>query len=113
MEWLNPVALKHLKNYQIWHHRQTMIDRLGDPTGEPEFLAQMFELDSKNYHVWSYRQWLVKRFALWDKGEFEAVDELLRKDIRNNSAWNHRWFLNFGRGPEALEDKARVDGEVE
>jgi protein farnesyltransferase/geranylgeranyltransferase type-1 subunit alpha len=74
----------------------------------------MFEQDSKNYHVWSYRQWLVKRFGLWDNaGEMESVERLLEVDVRNNSAWNHRWFLNFGREGGALEDKERVDREVE
>ena len=74
----------------------------------------MFAQDSKNYHVWSYRQWLVKRFGLWDdEGEWRGVEELLESDVRNNSAWNHRWFLNFGRGEGALEDKERVDKEVE
>jgi len=56
----------------------------------------MFEHDSKNYHVWSYRQWLVKRFALWDAGELEAIEDLLEKDVRNNSAWNHRYFVVCG-----------------
>lgn len=57
----------------------------------------MFESDPKNYHVWSYRQWLVRRFGLWDKGEVEWVGGLLEKDVRNNSGWNHRWFVVFGR----------------
>lgn len=25
------------------------------------------------------------------------METLLREDVRNNSAWNHRWFLCFGR----------------
>jgi protein farnesyltransferase/geranylgeranyltransferase type-1 subunit alpha len=53
--FLNDKALDHEKNYQIWHHRQLVVDKLGDPTGEPDFIARMFEKDSKNYHVWSYR----------------------------------------------------------
>lgn len=53
--FLNEMALKHQKNYQIWHHRQLIMERINDPTGEVEFTASMFEKDSKNYHVWSYR----------------------------------------------------------
>jgi len=98
MTWLNPTALKYLKNYQIWHHRQTIVDKLDSADGEQDFISAMFEADTKNYHVWSYRQWLVKRFGLWDKGELENVEEMLKKDVRNNSAWNHRYFLVFGRG---------------
>jgi len=113
IEWLNETALTHLKNYQIWHHRQTLIDKLDSADGESEFLAQMFEKDAKNYHVWSYRQWLVKRFGLWDSGELEEVEKLLKKDIRNNSAWNHRWFLVFGKDPSTFEDTDTVGRELE
>lgn len=97
IEWLNPTALKHLKNYQIWHHRQTIIDALGSPDGEADFVAQMLEKDEKNYHVWSYRQWLVKRFDLFDKPEeLQWTESMIEADVRNNSAWNHRYYLVVG-----------------
>ena len=96
--WLNPTALKHLKNYQIWHHRQTIIDALGSPDGEADFVSQMLEKDEKNYHVWSYRQWLVKRFDLFDKPEeLQWTESMIEADVRNNSAWNHRYYLVIGR----------------
>jgi len=113
IDWLNPTALQHLKNYQIWHHRQTIIDRLDSAEGEQDFIAQMFALDAKNYHVWSYRQWLVQRFGLWDKDELEAVEELLTKDVRNNSAWNHRLFIAFGKDEKLFGDKDIVQRELE
>jgi len=72
------------------------VTRLDDPAGETEFTMQMFALDAKNYHVWSYRQWLVRHFGLWET-ELADVEKLLRADVRNNSAWNHRWFVVFGR----------------
>lgn len=96
IEWLNETALAHQKNYQIWHHRNLIVDRLDDLTGETDFIDKMFELDAKNYHVWSYRQWLVKRFDLWDS-ELDFVERMLALDIRNNSAWNHRWFIVNGQ----------------
>jgi protein farnesyltransferase/geranylgeranyltransferase type-1 subunit alpha len=104
IRFLNEQAMWHEKNYQIWHHRQLVIDRLGVPTGETEFIGKMFDKDSKNYHVWSYRQWLVRRFDLWEKEEIEYTTLLLHKDVRNNSAWNHRFFLIFGRGGTVSED---------
>ena len=73
MEYLNKVAVLNEKNYQIWHHRQMVMDRMGELVKEKErmqgnegevremirkehdFTAKMFDLDSKNYHVWSYR----------------------------------------------------------
>ena len=102
LEWLNATALAHLKNYQIWHHRMMLLDKLDDCEGEGEFVEQMFERDAKNYHVWSYRQWLVKRFALWDKGELEFTEKLIEADVRNNSAWNHRWYVINGQEKEGV-----------
>jgi protein farnesyltransferase/geranylgeranyltransferase type-1 subunit alpha len=74
------------------------------PPNELNFLMTMFAEDSKNYHVWTYRQWLVRHFDLWDtKREIGDVDILLHQDVRNNSAWNHRYLLHFSprEGPEA------------
>ncbi|KAL8787804.1 MAG: hypothetical protein Q9213_001991 [Squamulea squamosa] len=97
LHWLDGISLKHLKNYQIWHHRQTLITHLSTlPPTELSFLAQMFAKDAKNYHVWSYRQWLVRHFSLWDT-ELPYIETLLTSDVRNNSAWNHRWFVLFGQ----------------
>ncbi|CAN9214758.1 protein prenylyltransferase [Alternaria alternata] len=111
--WLNPTALKHLKNYQIWHHRHTIIDELGSCEGEPEFINSMLELDSKNYHVWSYRQWLVKRFDLFDKPEeLEWTHSMIEEDVRNNSAWNHRYYLVVG-GREGKPSADLVEREIE
>ncbi|KAF2405624.1 protein prenylyltransferase [Trichodelitschia bisporula] len=112
LSWMNPVALVHLKNYQIWHHRQTIINALNNPDGETDFISKMFAKDAKNYHVWSYRQWLVKRFSLWDAGELEFTEQMLKEDVRNNSAWNHRWYVVFGRGDEAFADPDIVMREV-
>ncbi|KAI9750562.1 MAG: hypothetical protein M4579_006412 [Chaenotheca gracillima] len=110
ISWLNGVALKYQKNYQIWHHRLVMIDKLDDASGETAFISQMFKKDAKNYHVWSYRQWLVRRFDLWDT-EMPEIEDLLRDDIRNNSAWNYRFFIVFGR--ERPLDGETVDRELE
>ena len=114
IKWLNPTALKHLKNYQIWHHRQTIIDALGSPDGEAEFVAQMLEKDEKNYHVWSYRQWLVKRFNLFDKPEeLEWTESMIESDVRNNSAWNHRYYLVFGGREGNAPSQDIVQREIE
>ena len=49
-------------------------------------------MDAKNYHAWQYRQWLLRRFDLWEK-ELQYVDDLIRYDLRNNSAWNQRYYV--------------------
>lgn len=108
LEWLNDVSLEHLKNYQIWHHRQQLLDHLY-PTlqsdenavaalaaSELDFLADILEKDTKNYHVWSYRQYLVRKLGLWDlEDEIKSIELLISQDVRNNSAWSHRFFLVF------------------
>ncbi|KAJ5273464.1 CaaX farnesyltransferase alpha subunit Ram2 [Penicillium angulare] len=101
VSWLNQVALKYLKNYQIWHHRQVIMSTRATfptlPPKEQDFLVDMFAQDSKNYHVWTYRHWLVRHFKLWDHPrEVEDINHLLKADVRNNSAWNHRYMLRFG-----------------
>ncbi|KAF2441305.1 farnesyltransferas-like protein [Karstenula rhodostoma CBS 690.94] len=112
--WLNPTALQHLKNYQIWHHRQTIVDVLGSPAGEADFIATMLEQDSKNYHVWSYRQWLVQRFDLFaSDDELRWTEAMIDGDVRNNSAWNHRWFLVVGGQGGRLESRRLVERELE
>ncbi|KAJ6104440.1 hypothetical protein N7523_010760 [Penicillium sp. IBT 18751x] len=115
LEWLNGVSLKYLKNYQIWSHRQILMgSETHFPTLPPKelpFLMEMFAQDSKNYHVWTYRHWLVRRFGLWDHPrELEDVDALLKADVRNNSAWNHRYMLRFG--PRGDEPDAGMVGSV-
>lgn len=91
--------MKNKKNKR--HHRQLiMSDRTSFPTipkNEQNFLMEMLSLDAKNYHVWTYRHWLVRRFSLWDcPRELQDIESLLASDVRNNSAWTHRWMLKFG-----------------
>ena len=103
------------KNYQVWHHRRWAASRLG-----PEAAARELELtaalllggsggsgetvaedddsssEAKNYHVWSHRQWVCAAWGVWE-AELGLVDTLLAQDVRNNSAWNHRWFVQAAR----------------
>ncbi|KAJ5791556.1 uncharacterized protein N7518_008567 [Penicillium psychrosexuale] len=114
LSWLNDVSLKYLKNYQIWHHRQVLLSSKAHfptfPPKEADFLMEMFAQDSKNYHVWTYRHWLVRHFGLWDQPrELEDVEFLLKADVRNNSAWNHRYMLRFGPRDTSVPDAGMVN----
>lgn len=82
------------------------------PPDETFFLGRMFEQDAKNYHVWSYRQWLVRYFSLWDM-ELPYVESLLCADVRNNSAWNHRWFVVFARYADPAVHRVVHDSKAE
>lgn len=118
LTFLESLAHANMKSYQVWQHRRIIVSALGDPRRELAFIAENLDRDAKNYHTWSYRQWILSHFGgltprdsgtaqkagkgagqfphLWD-GEIPYTDQLLTQDIRNNSAWNHRWFCNFAR----------------
>ncbi len=105
--WVNEVALQHLKNYQIWHHRHLLVDHYfpaisssADEVAklaqsETDFLKTMLAEDTKNYHVWSYRQYLVRKLGNWGADELASTEDFITEDVRNNSAWSHRFFLVF------------------
>ncbi|GJN89140.1 hypothetical protein Rhopal_002114-T1 [Rhodotorula paludigena] len=121
LDLLDQLVQYHLKSYQVWQHRRTIILALNDPSRELDFTAKALAIDEKNYHTWAYRQWVLCHFwstarslspedaaalsrerrdqveQVW-RGELEYVDKLLESDIRNNSAWNHRFFVSFESG---------------
>lgn len=111
--------MQHLKNYQIWGHRQVIMSLLPTlPSAELPFLARILAKDAKNYHVWSYRQWLVQNFALWPtpgypSHEIPFIESLLISDVRNNSAWNHRYFVLFGNAGVAAAPSTILDEEID
>ena len=57
-------------------------------------------LFKKQYHycylnvnnVLYFRQWVIREFSLWEN-ELDYVNKLLVEDLRNNSAWNQRYFV--------------------
>ncbi|KAK1718388.1 farnesyltransferase [Colletotrichum lupini] len=130
IEWLNEVSLEHIKNYQIWHHRQLLLDHYYEGIkatpdevkrfgrSETEFLTRMLEEDTKNYHVWSYRQYLVRKLGLWNMQELLSTQNWIEEDVRNNSAWSHRFFLVFSdpanstEGSHATEHDPKVPADV-
>jgi protein farnesyltransferase/geranylgeranyltransferase type-1 subunit alpha len=111
LEFMNDVAIRHLKSYQVWHHRRLLLTQLGTPGRELAFIARVLRDDSKNYHTWAYREWVLAHFNqndLW-AGELEFVEKLLDEDLRNNSAWHHRFFVVWDSGVrEGDEDREAV-----
>jgi protein farnesyltransferase/geranylgeranyltransferase type-1 subunit alpha len=59
------------------------------------------------------RQWLVKEFELSHSLELAFTERLITKDILNNSAWSHRYYVLFGHGATEKKDDALVDREIE
>ena len=109
LELMDEISKTFIKYYQIWHHRRLLQTKLCKPLPELMFISKILAIDEKNYHTWAYRQWLLVHFnqpSLWD-GELPFVELLLSGDVRNNSAWHHRFFVVFETGahPGSLEDE--------
>ncbi|KAF7325872.1 hypothetical protein MKEN_00438000 [Mycena kentingensis (nom. inval.)] len=113
MVLMDELADKHLKTYQVWHHRRLIILLLGTKAAGPEltYIAGILAQDEKNYHTWAHRQWVLSfhnDHALW-AGELDFVDKMLNRDVRNNSAWHHRFFVVWQSGMrDGEEDRERV-----
>lgn len=130
LTWVNEIALDNQKNYQIWHHRQLLIDHIFSSIrddhdavdalarSETAFMDAMFEEDSKNYHVWSYRHYLVRKLDLFNTAELRSIEGWIKKDVRNNSAWSHRFFVVFSdpsvctMGSKATEHDLEIPDEI-
>jgi protein farnesyltransferase/geranylgeranyltransferase type-1 subunit alpha len=92
LNWLDEMMVENQKNYQIWHHRKLLIEKINNATHEKKILNDVFEYEPKNFHAWTHRIWMIRRFNNVE-GEFEFIDSMLKNDIKNNSVWNYRFFL--------------------
>jgi protein farnesyltransferase/geranylgeranyltransferase type-1 subunit alpha len=119
---MDELAVKFLKNYQVWHHRRLLVTITRKAKQELDFIRKGLQVDEKNYHTWSYRQWILAQFggtgnnqiedvgdnSLWE-GELDFIQHMLNNDMRNNSAWHHRFFVVWACGiREGEEDRAHV-----
>ena len=55
----------------------------------------------------------MKRYNIFDEAELKWTESMIEEDVRNNSAWNHRWFLVFGTDNGGEVSKEIVDRELE
>ena len=92
LDWLDSTILMNQKNYQIWHHRKLLIEKMNDVSHEKNILGKVFESEPKNFHAWTHRIWMIRRFNNTEN-EFEFIDKMLKDDVKNNSVWNYRFFL--------------------
>ena len=121
IQWLDQVALENLKNYQIWHHRHLLIDSYyPEIASSPEELAKLAKSetaflgiilaeDTKNYHVWSYRSYLIRKLGMWTADELRSIETMIDDDVRNNSAWSHRFFVVFSDPAHSTPGSAATD----
>ncbi|KAL7668916.1 hypothetical protein ACOME3_009598 [Neoechinorhynchus agilis] len=99
--------LSNPKNYQVWHHRRRLFEWLHYiPLDEEKFLNVAFDAEPKNYHAWQYRHWLCRMTTTTNwVGEHAFTDRMIHFDVRNNSAWNHRFFVLEQQYQEASDSK--------
>lgn len=97
LDFIRKYTESHPKTYQLWHHRQLILEKIGNSANDLDSLDSFFEFPEhqKNYHAWQYRQWILKHFQFDIYEEIFKVETLIRFDPYNNSAWNHRFFLHF------------------
>ena len=64
--------------------------------------------------AWSHRQWIINTInhpSIWED-EIEYTNHLIAQDIRNNSAWNQRWFAtHYGKKRPMSVEKAKNEVE--
>jgi len=110
LAWMRPTLLGCTKNYQMWFHRRELVGRQEAPNIEDEkaIIDEALKEDAKNYHSWCYRRWLVQHFQAY-AGELEWCTRLLTNDLRNNSAWNYRYFLVETRHTHGLSDAEKFE----
>lgn len=92
LKFVEKLATKHPKNYQIWFHRRAVVELTKHTDEEDRFVRKALMIDSKNYHAWGHRQWYAEYAQVLDT-ELAFVEDMLQADIRNNSAWNYRHFV--------------------
>lgn len=103
LEFIRKNLQENPKNYQAWFHRQRCLELLGTNSkdifsiiqGELDSCDLTGHEDQKNYHLWQYRQWLLLAFSDYCTidTELALTSRIIRKDLLNNSAWNHRAFI--------------------
>lgn len=98
LKWSIDQCLENPKNYQVWHHRRWLAERVGNIQDEFTLVQAIFAEDPKNYHAWGHRTWAVTYFHGEkqfddDTNELILTEKLLEDDPRNNSVWNYRFFI--------------------
>lgn len=111
LEWVRGKSLECLKNYQIWHHRQIVVEKT-DPDMDEELdcLDGVLSRDFKNHHLWMYRIWLVNRCnGEIVESEMKRSNRWILMDPFNNSFWSYRYFLieKLGSPRDMIRDEIR------
>ena len=104
------------KNYHVWAYRSVQCKQRRSLCGQSQPPTDLVGCSVARSRavlrcacLLADSQWLVARFSLWST-ELPFVDSLLDADVRNNSAWNHRYFVHDKR---QAWNESTVRSEVE
>lgn len=103
IEFVNSRLMKQPKPYQLWNHRQWLMENTEEPPDETEFFGEILDVDEKNFHAWSYFCWFADHFKKWD-WLFEQTKNRVCHDPENNSAWSARFRALQNGNLDAKED---------
>lgn len=99
LEWTEEMIADNPKSYQLWHHRQVVIERHIAPLFPPGVTASTLTAIS----LTPYENMSAAQRAIRDtvQGELDFIAKALIEDSKNYHAWSYRqWVLNhFGKGP--------------
>ena len=105
LRYAGTMARANPKNYQVWNHMR-LCSQAMKASGDDARETLAWELnethtrialmmDAKNIHAWTQRAWAVRTFGRWTD-EMEFTERMIDDDVRNNSAWNQRFFCVVG-----------------
>lgn len=109
LSFIEATIMKSQKNYQVWEHYRYVLEKLKEKVDQNQledydlqkltsnfksFIRTVLKFDTKNYHAWQLLQWINKSWNQWE-GELQYTEKLIDDDIRNNSAWNHRFYIFY------------------
>ena len=105
LRYAGAMARANPKNYQVWNHMR-LCSQAMKASGDDARATLAWELnethtrialmmDAKNIHAWTQRAWAVRTFGRWTD-EMDFTERMIDDDVRNNSAWNQRFFCVVG-----------------
>lgn len=123
LAFISTSLLPDAKNYHTWAYRQFVLTHFAailspqNWADEQRWLDTLLKVDEASMlSEEDVPEEDKEGEDEWDEvveGEEKKEDDGHVGDVRNNSAWGHRWFLNFGRvGLEEEDRQAAIEREI-
>lgn len=100
VEFINKMFEQDAKNYHVWSYRQWLVRRFSLWDDKPSTTSSSTKSKTptqSSEQAENGESASGPEGAGAAQGELTEIERLLDLDVRNNSAWNHRFFLINGR----------------